>query len=72
MKLYTYCSQNDGEIKCKNDCGVKLENYSTSDYKRFMKEASKNYIRYFHSWYDTDMSDSDSGSDSSEYSRKAV
>ena len=62
MKLYTYCDPKQSEIKIKNSGGCKKQEYSYSDYLRFIDEVKKYYIKMYHSWYETDMSDSDSGS----------
>lgn len=61
MKLYTYCNANESAIKI-NGVGVKLENYSYSDYQKFLNIAKNYVVRRIYSWYETDMSDSDSGS----------
>lgn len=68
MKLYTYCTQDEAEILCYNkEEGVKLVEYSYQEYLAFIKEVCKYYIHYYHSWYETDMSDRDEGSTSDDY-----
>lgn len=60
MKLYTYCNANEADIKI-NGVGVKFENYSYSDYQKFLNIAKNYVVKRIYSWYETDMSDSDSG-----------
>lgn len=68
MKLYTYCRQDEAEILCYNkEEGVKIVEYSLEDYLRYIDQVKKYYISYYHSWYDTDMSDRDEGSTSDNY-----
>lgn len=62
MKLYTYCNEKECDIKCYNSGAVKLIEYTYDDYNRFIKKVKSKYIKAYHSWYETDMSDSDSGS----------
>ena len=45
----------------KYDGGVRLEEYSEEDFARFTGEMKKYYVHRIFDWYDTDMSDSDSG-----------
>ena len=61
MKLYTICKLNECEIKTEDNYGIKLVEYSVSDYKRFIEKAMSHYVCYHRYWYDTDMSDSSSG-----------
>ena len=68
MKLYTYCEKDEAKIVCHNKTeGVKLVEYSYQEYLTFIKEVCKYYIHYYHSWYETDMSDRDEGSTSDDY-----
>ena len=68
MKLYTYCEKDEAKIVCHNKTeGVKLVEYSYQEYLAFIKEVCKYYIHYYHSWYETDMSDRDEGSTSDDY-----
>ena len=63
MKLYTYCEKDEAKIVFHNKTeGVKLVEYSYQEYLTFIKEVCKYYIHYYHSWYETDMSDRDEGS----------
>lgn len=61
MKLYTVCDTKDGTYEV-NKLGIRLEEYSFEDYKRFISQANKYYVLREMEWYETDMSDSDSGS----------
>ena len=62
MKLYTICSKEESLIDLKSTQGVKFQEYSMKDYEFFIEIAKKYYIQRYFSWYETDMSDSDSGS----------
>lgn len=63
MKLYTYCNSNEASILCSNKReGVKLVDYSYGDYLRFIEGVKNFYLRHYHYWYQTDMSDRDEGS----------
>ena len=62
MKLYTCCEKNECEIQCENNYYVKLVEYSFEDYKRFLEVGKKHHIHLYRYWYETDMSDSSSGS----------
>ena len=62
MKLYTCCNESEANIKCINKVNLMLKDYSCQEYLEFMEEAKQYYIKEYHDWYQTDMSDSDSGS----------
>lgn len=57
MKLYTYCSNLDSEIKLSYPNGIKKEEYSYEDYLLFLEQGKKYYIHMLHYYYETDMSD---------------
>ena len=61
MKLYTVCKGNQSVFKLNLADGVKPEEYSEADYRRFMETVKKHYVSRRFYWYSTDMSDSDSG-----------
>lgn len=68
MKLYTVCDKKDNELSSsKAECGLCLVDYSEKDYVRLMSRVRDLYVTEHFSWYETDMSDSDSGSEYNEY-----
>lgn len=67
MNLYTICDKSESLIDLKSIYGVKFQNYSMEDYIKFIEIAKKHYIHRLFYWYETDMSDSDSGSVSDDY-----
>lgn len=62
MKLYTCCEKHECEIECENNYYLKLVEYSFDDYKRFLEVGKRHHIHLYRYWYETDMSDSSSGS----------
>ena len=69
MKLYTVCDKSENELKSnKAECGLRLAEYTDKDYARLMGRVRDLYVTELFSWYETDMSDSDSGSSYDEFS----
>ena len=68
MKLYTFCKSHDSEIKLENSAGCRREEYSYGEYLRFLEEAKRYHVHLYHYYYETDMSDSDEGSDTVDFS----
>lgn len=61
MKLFTVCKNSESLYDLKASIGVKLQEYSVNDFYAFYEKAKKHYICRRFYWYETDMSDSDSG-----------
>lgn len=59
MKLYTICPEKESLFK--NIDNLNFEEYTMADYNKFVEEVKKYYISSRFYWYETDMSDSDSG-----------
>ena len=60
MKLLTICDKEQSILNGLME-GVNFNDYTMDDYKRFMETAKKYYVSMRHYWYETDMSDHDSG-----------
>lgn len=67
MNLYTICTKDESLYELQSIYGVKFQDYSMNDYNYFMDIAKKHYIHRLFSWYETDMSDSDSGTINDNY-----
>ena len=61
MKLYTLCDKANTYIDTNTSFGIIKEEYSYSDYLKFVEDAKKYYVHMHRYYYETDMSDSDSG-----------
>ena len=68
MKLYTVCDLKEAEIKLKNESfGIRREEYSTEFYFELLRAVKDKYVHESFYWYETDMSDSDSGGHSADH-----
>ena len=61
MKLFSDCNKKNSLFNLNSSIGVNFKDYSMDDFNRFMETAKKHYVKRLFSWYETDMSDSDSG-----------
>ena len=68
MKLFTICDKSESKLNLNGDLGVKLMEYSYEDYLNFLNQSKKYFVYESHDWYETDMSDSDSGSRNRKFS----
>jgi len=61
LKLLTICEKSESLYKLNEFLGVKLEEYSWDEYLAFNDICKKYYVSRKFYWYETDMSDNDSG-----------
>lgn len=61
MKLFTICNETESLFKEKYVNNIKLCDYTIDDYKRFLEVGKNHHIYMRRYWYETDMSDSSSG-----------